>query len=89
MDDGPEPGQNTIAFCNVVAAEEVRMLVRYLVGQDWWHDSSATSASGRSNTGSWKLKRSGSNIRISVWVVANSRTRGSGLVNVGGRRTRS
>ena len=43
VDDGPEPGQNTIAFCNVVAAEEVRMLVRYLVGQDWWHDSSATS----------------------------------------------
>ena len=43
VDDGPEPGQNTIAFCNVVAAEEMRMLVRYLVGQDWWHDCRATS----------------------------------------------
>ena len=42
-DDGPEPGQNTIAFCSVVAAEEMRMLVRYLVGQDWWHDFGATS----------------------------------------------
>ena len=43
VDDGLEPGQNTIAFCNVVAAEEMRMLVRYLVGQDWWHDHCATS----------------------------------------------
>ena len=43
VDDGPEPGQNTIAFCSVVAAEEMRMLVRYLVGQDWWHDFGATS----------------------------------------------
>lgn len=42
-EDGPEPGQNTIAFCNVVAAEEMRMLVRYLVGQDWWHDSDPAS----------------------------------------------
>ena len=42
-DDGPEPGQNTNAFCGVVAAEEMRMLVRYLVGQDWWHDCGATS----------------------------------------------
>ena len=41
--DGPEPGQNTIAFCNVVAAEEVRILVRYLVGQDWWHDCGTPS----------------------------------------------
>lgn len=41
--DGPEPGQNTITFCNMVAAEEMRMLVRYLVGQEWWHDSGATS----------------------------------------------
>lgn len=41
--EGPEPGQNTIAFCNVVAAEEIRMLVRYLVGQDWWHDDYMTS----------------------------------------------
>ena len=43
VDDGPEPGQNTIAFCNVVAAEEMRMLARYLVGQSWWHDCGATS----------------------------------------------
>ena len=42
-DDGPEPGQNTFAFCSMVAAEEMRMLVRYLVGQDWWHDCGATS----------------------------------------------
>lgn len=40
-DDGPAPGQNTIAFCNAVAAEEVRMLVRYLTGRDWWHDPEA------------------------------------------------
>ncbi len=40
---GPEPGQNTFAFCNVVAAEEMRLLVRYLVGEDWWHDNSPTS----------------------------------------------
>ena len=37
-DNGPEPGQNTIAFCGVVAAEVMRMLVRYAVGEDWWHD---------------------------------------------------
>lgn len=43
VDDGPPPGQNTIAFCNAVAAEEVRMLVRYLVGREWWHDHGATS----------------------------------------------
>ena len=43
IEDGPEPGQNTIAFCNVVAAEEMRLLVRYLVGEDWWHDSSPTA----------------------------------------------
>ncbi len=36
--DGPEPGQNTFAFCNLVAAEEIRILVRYLVGEPWWHD---------------------------------------------------
>lgn len=41
-DEGPEPGQNTIAFCNMVAAEEIRMLVRYLVGEDWWHDGAPT-----------------------------------------------
>ena len=35
---GPEPGQNTFAFCNLVAAEEFRILVRYLVGELWWHD---------------------------------------------------
>ena len=40
---GPEPGQNTIAFCNAVAAEEIRILVRYLVGQEWWHDAGPTS----------------------------------------------
>ncbi len=43
VEDGPEPGQNTISFCNVVAAEETRMLVRYLIGEDWWHDSAATA----------------------------------------------
>ena len=41
--DGPEPGQNTIAFCSVVAAEQIRMLVRYLVGEDWWHDGALTA----------------------------------------------
>ncbi len=41
--DNPEPGQNTIAFCGVVAAELTRMLVRYLVGEDWWHDNFPTS----------------------------------------------
>ncbi len=35
---GVEPGQNTIMFCSVVAAEQTRMLVRYLIGEDWWHD---------------------------------------------------
>ena len=43
VEDGPEPGQNTIAFCNVVAAEETRMLVRYLIGEEWWHDGAATA----------------------------------------------
>ena len=33
----PEPGQNTFAFCNFVAAEEIRILLRYLVGESWWH----------------------------------------------------
>lgn len=37
--DGPEPGQNTFAFCNLVAAEEVRVLLRYIVGESWWHDA--------------------------------------------------
>ena len=41
--DGPEPGQNTIAFCNLVAAEQVRMLVRYAIGEDWWHDGTSTA----------------------------------------------
>ncbi len=41
--NGPEPGQNTIAFCNVVAAEGIRMLVRYLIGEDWWHDSATVA----------------------------------------------
>ena len=43
QDDGSEPGQNTIAFCGAVAAEEVRMLVRYLIGEDWWHDRATTA----------------------------------------------
>ena len=43
VEEGPEPGQNTISFCNVVAAEETRMLVRYLIGEDWWHDHAATA----------------------------------------------
>ena len=47
--DGPEPGQNTIAFCNVVAAEEMRLLVRYLVGQNWWQDFAA-------NSGQWSFE---------------------------------
>ena len=41
--DGPEPGQNTIAFCSVVAIEQTRMLVRYLIGEDWWHDEAPTA----------------------------------------------
>ena len=39
---GPEPGQNTFAFCNLVAAEEIRLLLRYLVGEVWWHDTDPT-----------------------------------------------
>lgn len=42
-DRGAEPGQNTMAFCNAVAAEEMRILVRYLVGEEWWHDAGPTS----------------------------------------------
>ena len=38
-DDGPEPGQNTIAFCGAVGAEAMRMLVRYAIGEGWWHDA--------------------------------------------------
>ena len=41
--DGPEPGQNTFAFCNLVAAEEIRVLLRYIVGESWWHDTEPTS----------------------------------------------
>ena len=41
--DGPEPGQNTIAFCSVVAAEQIRMVVRYSIGEEWWHDGASTS----------------------------------------------
>ena len=41
--DGPDPGQNTIAFCNLVAAEQMRMLVRYAIGEDWWHDGTSTA----------------------------------------------
>ena len=48
-DDGPEPGQNTIAFCAAVAAQEVRMLVRYLVSEGWWHD-------GAENIGEWSFE---------------------------------
>ena len=40
--NGPEPGQNTFAFCNLVAAEEIRILLRYLVGEPWWHDDSSS-----------------------------------------------
>ena len=40
---GPEPGQNTFAFCNLVAAEEIRLLLRYLAGESWWHDTDPTS----------------------------------------------
>ena len=39
--DGPSDsvvGQNTFAFCNLVAAEEFRILIRYLVGEPWWHE---------------------------------------------------
>ncbi len=43
LTDGPEPGQNTIAFCSGVASEQVRMLVRYLISEDWWHDDAATT----------------------------------------------
>ena len=38
-----EPGQNTSVFCSVVAAEQMRMLVRYLIGEDWWHDTKSTA----------------------------------------------
>lgn len=47
--EGPEPGQNTIAFCGVVAAETIRMLVRYVIGDDWWHDAAT-------NRGQWALE---------------------------------
>lgn len=40
---GPEPGQNTFAFCNTVAAEEIRLMIRYLVGEEWWHDTDPNS----------------------------------------------
>ena len=43
VQDGPEPGQNTLAFCNLVASQEIRILTRYVVGESWWHDSSETS----------------------------------------------
>ena len=42
VQDGPEPGQNTLAFCNLVASQEIRILTRYVVGESWWHDSSET-----------------------------------------------
>ena len=41
--DDTEPGQNTIAFCSAVAAEQTRMLVRYLIGEKWWHNQSSSS----------------------------------------------
>ena len=41
--NGPEPGQNTFAFCNLVAAEEFRMLLRYLLSKPWWHDNASVS----------------------------------------------
>ncbi len=34
---------DTIAFCNMVAAEQMRMLVRYAIGEDWWHDGTSTA----------------------------------------------
>lgn len=43
IEDGPEPGQNTFTFCSIVAAESMRILVRYLIGEDWWHDARITS----------------------------------------------
>ena len=48
-DGGPEPGQNTMAFCAVVAAEAMRMLVRYVIGDEWWHDADA-------NAGHWAFE---------------------------------
>ena len=39
----PEPGQNTFAFCNLVAAEEIRIFLRYVVGESWWHEDDPTS----------------------------------------------
>lgn len=48
-DDGPDPGQNTIAFCGMVAAEAMRMLVRYTVAEDWWHDAGT-------KTGQWAFE---------------------------------
>ena len=47
--EDPEPGQNTFAFCNIVAGEEIRILLRYLVGKPWWHDSDPTN-------GRWALE---------------------------------
>lgn len=41
--DGPEPGQNTFPFCQLVASEEIRILARYLVGELWWHDKDSKS----------------------------------------------
>ena len=38
-----EVGQNTFAFCNLVAAEEIRILLRYVVGESWWHGIAPTS----------------------------------------------
>ena len=40
---GPEPGQNTLAFCSIVGAEQTRVLVRYSIGEDWWHDDASTA----------------------------------------------
>ena len=40
---GPEPGQNTFAFSSMVAAEEIRILIRYLTGEKWWHDEDVNS----------------------------------------------
>ena len=53
IDDGEnhdvEPGQNTFVFCNMVAAEEMRLLIRYLIGESWWHDEG-------SHCGLWALE---------------------------------
>ena len=76
--DGLEPGQNTIAFCNLVAAEQMRMLVRYTIGEDWWHDGASTAGQWAFEhrfveAGNGGIRR----IRADAWRAASSRTHGS------------